>query len=53
MLIKNLGIVWTTLELCNVFYLLKTHQDGVCEVLAIVVLDAACIQDTANTKMYY
>jgi hypothetical protein len=45
MLVKNLGIVCTTLELCNVFYMLKTHEDGMCEVLSIGVLDAACIQD--------
>jgi hypothetical protein len=45
MLVKNLGIACTTLELCNVFYMLKTHEDSMCEVLAIGVLDAACIQD--------
>jgi len=52
-LIKNFRIVCTALELCNVFLLLKTHEDSVCEILAIGVLYAACIQYITNTKLKF
>ena len=53
MVIKNFGIVGTTLELRNVFFLLKTHEDSVRKVLAIWLLYAACIQYNTNTKLKF
>jgi len=51
--IKNFGIVGTTLELRNVFFLLKTHEDSMRKVLAIWLLYAACIQYITNTKLKF
>jgi hypothetical protein len=49
--IQNFGIICATLEFCDVFLLLETHEDSMREVLAIRVLYAACIQQTdVNTS---
>ena len=49
-LVENFGIVGATLELCNVFFLLETHEDSMREALAVRAFYAACIQETYVCK---